>query len=77
MYYGYTTTQKIILKSSSKYWKFPNNSLIQYDKSDESWCRYFELGEEVKKDDIYEIQGILDNIKIEKDGLAYYTFIGR
>ena len=28
-------------------WKFPDEPFVQYEASDESWCRYFGIGKEV------------------------------
>ena len=32
---------------SSKRWKFPDNRFVSYEKSDESWCRFFGMGKEI------------------------------
>lgn len=29
-------------------WQFPNERFIEYEKSDERWCRYFRIGRDVE-----------------------------
>ena len=38
-----------------KVWQFPKDRFIQYDQSDEEWCRYFKIGKEVEVTDTIEI----------------------
>lgn len=31
----------------ARYWRYPDDPFIEYEVSDEDWCRYFDIGHEV------------------------------
>jgi len=42
-------TMSITFYQQRKRWKFPEGQFITYEESDESWCRFFGIGEEVEE----------------------------
>lgn len=40
-------------------WEFPKERFVEYGPEDESWCRCFGFGKEVRKPACYEINGTL------------------
>ena len=47
-FFAMTRTQSLTFVSKVKRWYFPKNDLVQYEQSDESWCRYFGIGKEIE-----------------------------
>ena len=43
------------LPETVKVWKFPDDPLVTYEKSDEVWCRYFGIGREVEEPYVVEV----------------------
>lgn len=41
-------TFKLSWQRKRKEWQFPKERFVEYEPSDETWCRYFGIGKEVE-----------------------------
>lgn len=53
---GLATSVRMSVMSSRQSWQFPKERFVEYDASDEDWCRYFVIGQEVTVVDEFVMQ---------------------
>ena len=68
-------TQQITLHYKKRVWQFPDEPFVEYEPSDERWCRFFGVGQEVEVTEVVTIPNCYQNgARMRDDGTIEMTF---
>lgn len=63
-------TCSLTLSFPRRRWRFPEERFVSYEPSDEPWCRYLGIGEEVEEVESVELRALVT--RVDSDGTVWF-----